>query len=642
MKITLGILAHVDAGKTTLSESMLYHAGSLRTMGRVDHQDAFLDAHPLERARGITIFSDQAMMSLGESQVFLVDTPGHADFAAEMERAMAVMDYAVLVVSCAEGVQSHTDTVWQLLRRGHVPTFFFLNKTDRAGAEPDRVLCELRRKLSPDCVPYEELTEAAAERDEDLLDEYLSGQVTRQRVDTVARRLIGEERLFPVFRGSALQDAGVEEFLSVISRLMETHYDADGPFGARVFRIRHDAQGSRLTFLKLVSGRLSVRDAVTVGGESFRVNELRLYNGSRFTSVQTAQAGQLVAVTGLPACRIGDALGDCAPAPQPVTQPLLSVKAMFPPEVSVQTALTALRRLEAEDPALGVQWNESLREIHLRVMGAIQLEVLRELVRERFGLAVEFSRPEIMYRETIAAPVRGAGHYEPLRHYAEVHLLLSPAPRGTGITFSSRCHVDELSLQYQNLIRTHVFEKEHLGVLTGSPLSDVHIELLTGRAHLKHTEGGDFRQATYRAIRQGLMKAQPVLLEPYYAFTIDAPQEHLGRILSDIQRLYGEFEVPDTDDSGLHVRGRGPVSTLMNYTQELTVFTRGKGRLSVHFDGYEPCHNAEEVIANRGYDVGADRENSPDSVFCAKGAGFIVHWDKADEWMHCEVPADDE
>ncbi len=642
MKITLGILAHVDAGKTTLSESMLYHAGSLRTMGRVDHQDAFLDAHPLERARGITIFSDQAMMSLGESQVFLVDTPGHADFAAEMERAMAVMDYAVLVVSCAEGVQSHTDTVWQLLRRGHVPTFFFLNKTDRAGAEPDRVLCELRRKLSPDCVPYEELTEAAAERDEDLLDEYLSGQVTRQRVDTVARRLIGEERLFPVFRGSALQDAGVEEFLSVISRLMETHYDADGPFGARVFRIRHDAQGSRLIFLKLVSGRLSVRDAVTVGGESFRVNELRLYNGSRFTSVQTAQAGQLVAVTGLPACRIGDALGDCAPAPQPVTQPLLSVKAMFPPEVSVQTALTALRRLEAEDPALGVQWNESLREIHLRVMGAIQLEVLRELVRERFGLAVEFSRPEIMYRETIAAPVRGAGHYEPLRHYAEVHLLLSPVPRGTGITFSSRCHVDELSLQYQNLIRTHVFEKEHLGVLTGSPLSDVHIELLTGRAHLKHTEGGDFRQATYRAIRQGLMKAQPVLLEPYYAFTIDAPQEHLGRILSDIQRLYGEFEVPDADDSGLHVRGRGPVSTLMDYTQELTVFTRGKGRLSVHFDGYEPCHNAEEVIANRGYDVGADRENSPDSVFCAKGAGFIVHWDKADEWMHCEVPADDE
>lgn len=642
MKITLGILAHVDAGKTTLSESMLYHAGSLRTMGRVDHQDAFLDAHPLERARGITIFSDQAMMSLGESQVFLVDTPGHADFAAEMERAMAVMDYAVLVVSCAEGVQSHTDTVWQLLRRGHVPTFFFLNKTDRAGAEPDRVLCELRRKLSPDCVPYEELTEAAAERDEDLLDEYLSGQVTRQRVDTVARRLIGEERLFPVFRGSALQDAGVEEFLSVISRLMETHYDADGPFGARVFRIRHDAQGSRLTFLKLGSGRLSVRDAVTVGGESFRVNELRLYNGSRFTSVQTAQAGQLVAVTGLPACRIGDALGDCAPAPQPVTQPLLSVKAMFPPEVSVQTALTALRRLEAEDPALGVQWNESLREIHLRVMGAIQLEVLRELVRERFGLAVEFSRPEIMYRETIAAPVRGAGHYEPLRHYAEVHLLLSPVPRGTGITFSSRCHVDELSLQYQNLIRTHVFEKEHLGVLTGSPLSDVHIELLTGRAHLKHTEGGDFRQATYRAIRQGLMKAQPVLLEPYYAFTIDAPQEHLGRILSDIQRLYGEFEVPDADDSGLHVRGRGPVSTLMDYTQELTVFTRGKGRLSVHFDGYEPCHNAEEVIANRGYDVGADRENSPDSVFCAKGAGFIVHWDKADEWMHCEVPADDE
>ena len=641
MKITLGILAHVDAGKTTLSEAMLYHAGSLRAMGRVDHQDAFLDAHPLERARGITIFSDQAMFRMGEHEVFLVDTPGHADFSAEMERAMAVMDYAVLVVSCAEGVQGHTGTVWQLLRRSHVPTFFFLNKTDRAGADPDRVLDELRRKLSPDCVPYEELTEAAAERDEALLDAYLSGTANQQQTDVTARRLIREEKLFPVFRGSALQDTGVAEFLDALSRLMETHYDADAPFGARVFRIRHDAQGSRLTFLKLVSGRLSVRNAVTVGEETFRINELRLYNGSRFTSVQTAQAGQLVAATGLPSCRIGEALGDCAPAPQPVTQPLLSAKAVFPPEVPIQTALAALRKLEAEDPALGVQWNEALREIHLRVMGVIQLEVLRELIRERFGLEATFEKPEIMYRETIAALVRGAGHYEPLRHYAEVHLLLSPAPRGTGITFSSRCHVDELSLQDQNLIRTHVFEKEHLGVLTGSPLTDVHIELLAGRAHLKHTEGGDFRQATYRAIRQGLMKAQSVLLEPYYAFTIDAPQEHLGRILSDIQRLHGEFDAPETDEGGLHVRGRGPVATFMDYAQELTVFTRGKGRLSVHFDGYEPCHNADEVVARRAYDVGADRENSPDSVFCAKGAGFVVHWDKADDWMHCEVPADE-
>lgn len=637
MNITFGILAHVDAGKTTLSEALLYHAHSIRAMGRVDHQDSYLDAHPLEKARGITIFSDQAQMKIGEDEYFLVDTPGHADFAAEMERAMAVMDYAVLVVSCAEGVQSHTDTVWKLLRRNHVPTFLFLNKTDRVGADPDRVLSEIRRKLSTDCVAYEELAEAAAERDETLLEQYLSGDADAAQIEQCARALIASEQLFPVFRGSALLDQGVEAFLEAFHRLTFSHYDSSRPFGARVFRIRHDAQGNRLTYLKLMSGTLAVKDAVIIGGETYRINELRLVHGSRFTSVREAQAGQLVAVTGLPQCRIGDALGDCTPAAQPMTTPLLSAKVEIPPEISIQTALAAFRKLDAEDPMLGVQWNEALQEIHIAVMGVIQLEILHDVVQERFGFTPVFGRPEIMYCETIAAPVHGAGHYEPLRHYAEAHFLIQPLPRGSGIEFASRCHVDDLSTQYQNLIRTHVFEKEHLGVLTGSPLTDVRIELLAGRAHLKHTEGGDFRQAVYRAIRQGLMKAESVLLEPYYAFTIDAPQEHMGRILSDIQKLYGEFDTPDSDGVQLHVTGRGPVATFMDYAQELTVFTRGKGHLSVRFDGYEPCHNAQEVIERKAYQPTADSDNSPDSVFCAKGAGFIVHWDKADEWMHCEV-----
>ena len=637
MNKTFGILAHVDAGKTTLSEAMLYHASSIRSMGRVDHQDAYLDAHPLEKARGITIFSDQAMLKMGEDQYYLVDTPGHVDFAAEMERAMAVMDYAVLVVSCAEGVQGHTATVWKLLRRNHVPTFIFLNKIDRIGADPQRVMEEMKRKLSPDCVLYEDLAEAAAERDEDLLDAYLEGEATVEQIENAERRLIKAEQLFPVFRGSALLDQGVVEFMDAFHRLTQTEYDEKADFGARVFRIRHDAQGMRLTFLKLMSGKLAVKDAITIGEESCRINEMRLYNGSKFTAVKEAAAGQLVAVTGLPDCRIGDALGACEPAKQPVTVPLLSAKAQWPKEISVQTALAAFRKLDAEDPMLGVEWRESLQEIHICIMGVIQLEVLREIVRERFGFEVTFGKPEIMYRETIAQPVRGAGHYEPLRHYAEVHLLLSPLPAGSGIRFASRCHVDDLALQYQNLIRTHVFEKEHLGVLTGSPITDIQIDLLAGRAHLKHTEGGDFRQSTYRAIRQGLMKAQSVLLEPYYAFTIDAPQEHMGRILSDIQKLHGEFEPPEMDETELHVIGRAPVATLMDYAQELTAFSKGKGRLSVRFDGYEPCHNAQEVIDRRAYNAEADKANDADSVFCAKGAGFVVHWDKADDWMHCVV-----
>ena len=636
--VSIGLLAHVDAGKTTLSEALLYHAHSLRAMGRVDHQDAFLDAHPLERARGITIFSDQAVFSYAGRQFFLVDTPGHVDFAAEMERALSVLDCAVLVLSCAEGVQGHTRTVWNLLRQRGVPTVLFLNKTDRAGADPERVLKQSKDLLSPDIVPIQALMEAVAERDEAMLEKYLGGALTQSAAEEAAWALMRAGKLFPCFRGSALQDVGVEELLSGLARLARTDYDPDAPFGARVFRIRHDAQGNRLTFLKLFSGRLAVREALDLGEETARVGEIRLYNGSRFAPLRQAAAGQLVAVTGLAGCRIGQALGDCDPAPAPVSAPLLSARVEFPPDLPLQTGLAAFRRLEAEDPSLGVQWNERLQELHIRVMGAIQLEVLQALVQERFGFAVRCGRPEIVYRETIAAPVRGAGHYEPLRHYAEVHLRLTPLPRGSGIQFASRCHVDDLPLPFQNLVRTHVFEKEHLGVLTGSPLADVRIELMAGRAHLKHTEGGDFRQATYRAIRQGLMKAESLLLEPYYAFSIDAPQACMGRILSDIQRMSGSFDPPETDGERAFVSGRAPVSEMLDYAPALAALSKGQGRLALRFDGYDLCHNAQEVIARRAYDPGADKENDADSVFCQKGAGFVVHWDKADDWMHCEVP----
>ena len=637
MKITLGILAHVDAGKTTFSEALLYHAHSLRAMGRVDHQDAFLDAHPLEKERGITIFSDQAIFHHGEDEYFLVDTPGHVDFAAEMERALAVLDYAVLVVSCAEGVQSHTETIWNLLRRRNIPTFVFLNKVDRVGADADRVLEQMRRRLSADCVAAEHLDESVAERDEALLDRYLAGELTQQEVEKAALELIAQGKLFPCFRGAALLDQGVQEFLDAFCCLTQTHYDAQKPFGARVFRIRHDAQGNRLTFVKIMSGTLHVKDALPVQGESPRVNELRLYNGGRFTAVREAEAGQLIALAGLSDAKVGDVLGQCEPFPQPVSQPLLSARVHYPADVPLQTVLAAFRKLDAEDPAIGVQWNEALQELHIRIMGVIQLEVLRELVRERFGFDVTFDRPEIMYRETIAAPVYGAGHYEPLRHYAEVHFRMEPLPRGSGIVFESRCHVDDLPLQFQNLVRTHVFEKEHLGVLTGSPITDIKLILVAGRRHLKHTEGGDFRQATYRAIRQGLMKAESVLLEPMYGFGIDVPQELIGRVLSDVQKVSGTFDAPETDETGVHVKGRAPVSELMDYAQELAAYSRGLGRMTVRFDGYDICHNPEEVIARRAYDAGADKENDADSVFCAKGAGFAVHWDKADEWMHCEV-----
>jgi len=630
-------LAHVDAGKTTLSEAILYHTHSIKALGRVDHQDAYMDGHPLEKQRGITIFSDQAMFDIGEKHFTLVDTPGHIDFAAEMERSCAVLDYAILVVSCVEGIQAHTETIWKILRQSHVPTFLFLNKTDRVGANVNKVMEDLKCRFSPDCVLSQELDEAAAERDEHLLDAYLDGKATKAQLQAAAASLIRQEQLFPCFTGAALQDTGVTELLDALHDLTITKYDENKPLGAYVYRIRHDENGSRLAFVKLMSGKIRGKDTFTRGEQSYRVNELRLYSGNKYKPVQEAVAGQLVALTGLPDHRIGDLIGECEKPFAPLNVPLLSAKVNYPKELSPQTALAAFKKLDVEDPMLGVNWVESLQELHINVMGTIQLEVLSALVQERFGFSVTFDKPEILYRETVLEPVRGAGHYEPLRHYAEVHVEISPMPRGSGITFESVCHVDKLLQPFQNLVRTHVFEKEHKGVLVGAPLDDVSITLLAGRMHLKHTEGGDFRQATYRAIRQGLMKAKSRLLEPFYAFSITAPQENLGRILADIVEKGGSFDQPLTENETVTVTGRGSVARFMDYATELTVFTKGKGHMSLRFDGYEPCRNEQEVIARIGYNPEADKENDADSVFCAKGAGFAVHWDKADEWMHCNV-----
>ena len=649
--MVIGILAHVDAGKTTLSEAILYHTKSIRTMGRVDHRDAFLDTHSIEKERGITIFSNQAVFPLGKNQCFLLDTPGHADFSSEMERAVSVMDYAIMVVSAVEGIQGHTETVWRILRRYKVPTFFFLNKTDRDGADAAGVMQALTKQFSEGCVLFsgrfpeeiysEELAETLAGLDETLLEEYAAGHIGSPEWAERIRQLIVSEVVFPCFSGSALQDEGVAEFLAALPYLTKQEADSTRPFSGRVYQLRRDAQGNRLAFVKVLSGILQVKDEVLCPGEGEpelrKVNELRLYSGAKFAPEQKMAAGGLCAVTGLDGVRPGDIIGvGCKNEAEMETVPALVSKVCFDGAVPARTVLGYFKILEEEDPLLGVEWDEALQELHVHVMGTVQLEVLREVVRQRFGLEVAFGECEVLYRETVAAPVVGYGHYEPLRHYAEVHLRISPGERGSGITFSSECPTDVLEERYQNLVRTHVFEKEHRGVLTGAPLADVHIALVTGRAHLKHTEGGDFREAVYRAVRQGLCRAESILLEPYYRFTASAPAECVGRILSDVQRLGGSFEPPQTDGSRATVRGRGPASAFMGYAREFVSFTKGKGSLSMMVDGYEPCKDAEKVIEKRGYDKERDVANTPDSVFCSHGAGFPVKWNEVERYIHCK------
>lgn len=616
MNKTFGILAHVDAGKTTLSERILYRTGAIRSCGRVDNGDAYLDSGRIERARGITVFTGQAHFSYDGCEYDLLDTPGHADFSAEMERAVRAMDYAVLVVSAVEGVQGHTITVWRILERAQVPVFVFINKTDRQGADCERVMQELRRLLSTDAVLLEQseaCEEAIAERDDALLERYLSGECAPE---DILIRLIAERRLFPCMAGSALQDIGVAEFLSAFHRLTVPR----APEQARAFRIRRDANGTRLTFYK--AGQQPLLAKSMLDGE--KINEIRLYHGDKYTTVQSAPPGCICAVTGLTQPLPFE--GEC--------QPIL--RARVESDRDMHAVLAMCRTLEEEDPALQVQWSEETQEVTIGVMGRVQLEILSELAQERFGIPISFGRAALIYRETIAQPAPGFGHFEPLRHYAEVHLWLEPGARGSGITFRSALSTDELDAHWQNLIRTHIFEREHRGVLTGSPVTDICFVLANARAHLKHTEGGDFRQAVWRAVRQGLMSAQSVLLEPVYAFQIECGIDQVGRILSDLTARSCEMQPPEIGAARAQLSGRGPASELLEYPAELTDFTRGKGTIALRLDGWQECHNSAEVIERSGYQAERDTEQPMHSIFCSYGAGYPVQWDEVPQAVHCE------
>lgn len=631
-KLVMGILAHVDAGKTTLSEAMLYLSGARRTLGRVDHGDAFLDTHAQEQERGITIFSKQALFDIRDMQVTLLDTPGHVDFSAEMERTLQVLDCAILVISGTDGIQGHTRTLWKLLERYGVPTFIFVNKMDLNGAERNNVLDQLKRRLGSGCVDFTgELNhEAIAMCDEAALDEFLeTSSVSRERII----KLIKDRRLFPCLFGSALKLQGVEELFELIYSYAPVPVYPD-EFGARVFKISRDSKNARLTWLKITGGNLHAKDMIELGDASEKADQLRLYSGEKFQPAEQVYAGQVVAVTGLTATHSGQGLGYETDLKDAALEPVLNYRLILPDGTDPHTVLTKLRILEEEDPMLRILWNEQLKQINVRLMGQVQLEVLRRLIHDRFGLELDFGAGSIVYKETISSTVEGVGHFEPLRHYAEVHLLLEPGERGSGVQIASACPTDELDLNWQRLIFTHLTEREHLGVLTGSPITDIKITIASGRAHVKHTDGGDFRQATYRAVRQGLMQAESVLLEPFFDFVLELPHECVGRAMTDIQTMGGTLNDPDSDGEMTILSGFAPVEGLQNYWQDVTAYTRGLGRLFCSLRGYEPCADHARVIEEFGYDAERDTENPADSVFCAHGGGFNVRWDKVHEYMH--------
>lgn len=637
-RLVIGILAHVDAGKTTLSEALLYQTGALKKLGRVDHRDAFLDTFALERERGITIFSKQAELMLQDTAVTLLDTPGHVDFSAEMERTLQVLDCAILVVSGTDGVQAHTATLWRLLARHHIPTFLFINKMDIQSADRAAVLAELKSRLDEGCIDFgapDSMAEEIAVCDESVLERFLEcGQVEAREISA----LVAARKVFPCYFGSALKLDGVEELLSGLDRYMQPpQYGAD--FGARVFKIARDGQGNRLSYLKITGGSLSVRTQLSGqedGGWQEKVNQIRIYSGEKYQTVERAESGMVCAVTGLTHTRPGMGLGCEAGAMPPVLEPVLNYRVDLPEGCDAHAMLQNLRLLEEEDPQLRVVWNERLGEIHLQLMGEVQLEILTRLIAERFGVEVAFDEGSIVYKETIAAPVIGIGHFEPLRHYAEVHLLLEPGERGSGIRLDTACSTDMLDLNWQRLVLTHLAEKVHLGVLTGAPVTDIKITLLAGRAHIKHTEGGDFREATYRAVRNGLMQAESVLLEPYYAFRLELPDDCVGRAMNDIQRMDGTFDPPEQQDGGTVLTGTAPVAAMRNYWTEVAAYSKGRGRLSCVANGYAPCHNAAQVIEAIGYEAERDTENSADSVFCSHGAGHVVRWDEVREYAHVD------
>ncbi len=636
-KLVIGILAHVDAGKTTLSESMLYLSGKIGKLGRVDNKDAYLDTFELERARGITIFSKQAVFEIGELQVTLLDTPGHVDFSAEMERTLQVLDYAILVISGADGVQGHTTTLWQLLNRYGIPVFLFVNKMDQQGIDKDKLLKELKKRLDDGCVdfgqaPTDHFYEQLAMSEERLLDTYLeTGHIDTSKI----KKAIFERSVFPCYFGSALKLEGVEQFMKGLVKYARIPSYPDA-FGAKVFKIARDEQGNRLTYLKLTGGGLKVKDVLSNGIWEEKINHIRIYSGHKFEAVSEIEAGTICAVTGLLKTRPGEGLGIESSSEAPVLTPVLSYQIILPEGCDPREMLPKLRQLEEEEPELHIVWEEQLQEIQAQIMGEVQIEILQSLIQSRFNIRVTFGEGRILYKETIMSAVEGVGHFEPLRHYAEVHLLLEPGLPGSGLQFEAACSEDVLGKSWQRLILSHLYEKNHRGVLTGAEITDLKISIVSGRAHDKHTEGGDFREATYRAVRQGLKEAKSILLEPYYAFWLELPEKMLGRAMTDIEKMYGTCEISQTNGDMAVLIGSAPVVTMRNYQKEVVAYTKGLGRLSCSLKGYEPCHNAEEVIENIGYDSERDMENPTSSVFCAHGAGFLVDWDNVKEYMHVE------
>lgn len=647
-RLCIGILAHVDAGKTTLSEAMLYTCGVIRKLGRVDSRDAFLDTYEMERERGITIFSKQAMLRTDDLEISLLDTPGHVDFSAEMERTLQVLDYAILVVSGMDGVQGHTRTLWKLLERYQVPTYLFINKMDQQGTDPAGLMTEIKEKLSDNCTDFgtedkSSIYESAALCEEALLNQYLEqGEIS----DRDIARLIVERKIFPCYFGSALKMDGVKSLLDGIRNYgMCPEFGTE--LGARVFKILRDTQGNRLTYVKITGGALKVKDVLSYlpknaedGQIAEKVNQIRIYSGEKYETVDVAEAGCICALTGLTGTYPGQGLGMEKDSPEPVLEPVLTYQVILPQEVHPAAFLPKLRMLEEEDPMLHVLWSEELQEIQVQVMGQVQLEILQRQIRERFDVLVVFGAGKIVYKETIADRVEGIGHFEPLRHYAEVHLILEPGEPGSGMQFILGCSEEMLDKNWQRLILTHLEERTHRGVLTGSPLTDVKITVAGGRAHLKHTEGGDFRQATYRAVRQGLMQAQSILLEPYYDFVLELPSEHVGRAMTDMSQREAETEAPEIDGNRALLKGRGPVSTLWDYAKEVAAYTRGEGSFSCVTGGYGPCHNAQEIVDEIGYIPEEDMANPTGSVFCSHGSGFYVEWDKVPQYMHVESVLD--
>ena len=636
-KSVVGILAHVDAGKTTLAESILYKAGSIRKIGRVDNGDTALDTHTLEKERGITIFAGESYFSLGNLDITLLDTPGHVDFSAETERMLKVLDYAVLVISGTDGVQSHTRTLWRLLKAYRIPTFIFITKMDFARLDAETIMADLRQLCGESCVNFssentDERNENIAVNDEAVLEAFLENNtITDEDIST----LILKGSLCPCFFGSGLKSQGIDEFLDGLSSYIRVKKHPE-EFGAKVFKISHDSKGERLAHIKVTGGRLKVKDTVSYNGKSEKINNIRIYSGTKFITVDEMEPGGVCVVTGLSDIKCGDGLGFEGVSKDVYLEPVMNYRVVLPESTDAQTFLPKLRQLEDEDPQLHVAWNSFLQEINVALMGDVQTEILKSLVKERFDLDVEIDSGKVLYKETISNKVEGVGHYEPLCHYAEVHLIIEPLPRGSGIVISSKCGEDVLDRNWQNLIRTHLAEKEHLGVLTGSPITDVKITLAAGRAHLKHTEGGDFRQSTYRAVRQGLMQAESVLLEPYYSYRLEVPTENVGRAINDVRMMNGSIEGPDTMGEISVITGKAPVVCMNGYASVVASYTGGRGRFSCDVCGYDVCHNSQEVINSIKYSPESDLENTPDSVFCAHGAGFNVKWDEVINYMHIE------